>query len=41
MAGENYDAIVIGSGPGGLSAATLLQKRGVNSPPPRCCKSAA
>ncbi len=30
MAEKNYDAIVIGSGPGGISAATLLQKRGLN-----------
>jgi len=29
MPDENYDAIVIGSGPGGLSTAALLQKRGV------------
>lgn len=29
MANETYDAIVIGSGPGGLSTATLLQKRGL------------
>jgi prolycopene isomerase len=29
MADESYDVIVIGSGPGGLSTATLLQKRGV------------
>ncbi len=28
MSDKNYDAIVIGSGPGGSSAATLLQKRG-------------
>jgi prolycopene isomerase len=30
MVDRNLDAIVIGSGPGGLSAATLLQKRGLN-----------
>jgi phytoene dehydrogenase-like protein len=30
MADERYDVIVIGSGPGGLSTATLLQKRGLN-----------
>ena len=29
MADESYDVIVIGSGPGGASTATLLQKRGV------------
>ena len=29
MGNESYDAIVIGSGPGGLAAAGLLQKRGV------------
>ncbi len=29
MADENYDVIIIGSGPGGSSTATLLQKRGV------------
>ncbi len=29
MADESYDVIVIGSGPGGLSTATLLQKRGL------------
>ncbi len=28
MSDKNYDVIVIGSGPGGSSAATLLQKRG-------------
>ncbi len=28
MSNKNYDAIIIGSGPGGSSAATLLQKRG-------------
>lgn len=28
MTEKNYDVIVIGSGPGGMSAATLLQKRG-------------
>jgi flavin-dependent dehydrogenase len=28
MPDENYDVIVIGSGPGGSSTATLLQKRG-------------
>ncbi len=31
MTDTNYDAIVIGSGPGGTSAATLLQKRGVKT----------
>jgi prolycopene isomerase len=31
MADETYDAIVIGSGPGGASCATLLQKRGVRT----------
>ncbi len=30
MPDENYDVIVIGSGPGGSSTATLLQKRGYN-----------
>ncbi len=30
MPDTNYDVIVIGSGPGGASAATLLQKRGKN-----------
>ncbi|MFN8544123.1 MAG: FAD-dependent oxidoreductase [Candidatus Binatia bacterium] len=30
MADQSYDVIVIGSGPGGLSTATLLQKRGLN-----------
>ncbi|MCC6766252.1 MAG: NAD(P)/FAD-dependent oxidoreductase [Deltaproteobacteria bacterium] len=29
MDARHYDAIVIGSGPGGLSCATLLQKRGI------------
>jgi len=29
MADESFDAIVIGSGPGGLSTAALLQKRGL------------
>jgi prolycopene isomerase len=31
MAGENCDVIVIGSGPGGSSCATLLQKRGIKT----------
>jgi prolycopene isomerase len=31
MADESYDAIVIGSGPGGASCATLLQKRGIRT----------
>jgi len=31
MAKERYDAIVIGSGPGGSSCATLLQKRGIST----------
>lgn len=31
MATESYDVIVIGSGPGGSSCATLLQKRGVKT----------
>jgi phytoene dehydrogenase-like protein len=31
MENERYDAIVIGSGPGGLSCATLLQNRGINT----------
>ncbi|MBI4515709.1 MAG: NAD(P)/FAD-dependent oxidoreductase [Deltaproteobacteria bacterium] len=31
MAKEQYDVIVIGSGPGGGSCATLLQKRGINT----------
>jgi phytoene dehydrogenase-like protein len=31
MAEERYDAIVIGSGPGGSSCATLLQKRGMKT----------
>lgn len=31
MSENNYDVIVIGSGPGGLSCATLLQKRGVRT----------
>ena len=31
MADETYDAIVIGSGPGGSSCATLLQKRGIRT----------
>jgi phytoene dehydrogenase-like protein len=31
MSGESYDVIVIGSGPGGSSCATLLQKRGINT----------
>ena len=31
MAKEQYDVIVIGSGPGGLSCATLLQKRGIQT----------
>ncbi len=31
MPKEHYDAIVIGSGPGGLSCATLLQKRGIDT----------
>ncbi len=30
MSDASYDTIVIGSGPGGLSTATLLQKRGLN-----------
>ena len=30
MPNENYDVIVIGSGPGGLSTAALLQKRGLD-----------
>lgn len=30
MPDENYDVIVIGSGPGGLSTAALLQKRGID-----------
>jgi len=30
MPSENYDVIVIGSGPGGLSTAALLQKRGLD-----------
>ena len=29
--GDRYDAIVIGSGPGGSSCATLLQKRGIQT----------
>ena len=31
MAKEQHDVIVIGSGPGGLSCATLLQKRGIDT----------
>jgi phytoene dehydrogenase-like protein len=31
MAGDAYDAIVIGSGPGGSACATLLQKRGIKT----------
>ncbi|MCJ7795871.1 MAG: FAD-dependent oxidoreductase [Thermoleophilia bacterium] len=31
MEHEKYDVIVIGSGPGGLSCATLLQKKGINT----------
>ncbi|MDH3212614.1 MAG: FAD-dependent oxidoreductase [Myxococcales bacterium] len=31
MAEESYDAIVIGSGPGGAACATLLQKRGIRT----------
>jgi len=31
MAGKTYDVIVIGSGPGGLSTAALLQKRGLRT----------
>ncbi|MDB4433262.1 FAD-dependent oxidoreductase [bacterium] len=31
MAEESYDVIVIGSGPGGSSCATLLQKRGIRT----------
>jgi len=31
MAKEQYDVIVIGSGPGGLACATLLQKRGIHT----------
>src|SRR3990172_2121173 len=31
MAKANYDVIVIGSGPGGSSCATLLQKRGIKT----------
>jgi len=31
MADEHYDVIVIGSGPGGSSCATLLQKRGIKT----------
>lgn len=31
MADQKFDAIVIGSGPGGLATAALLQKRGVNT----------
>ena len=31
MTNERYDAIVIGSGPGGASCATLLQKRGIQT----------
>jgi prolycopene isomerase len=31
MTEQSYDAIVIGSGPGGLSCATLLQKRGIET----------
>lgn len=31
MSNEDYEAIVIGSGPGGLVCATLLQKRGVKT----------
>ena len=31
MAQEQYEVIVIGSGPGGLSCATLLQKRGIHT----------
>jgi prolycopene isomerase len=31
VAEEHYDAIVIGSGPGGSSCATLLQKRGIQT----------
>ena len=31
MGTQQYDVIVIGSGPGGSSCATLLQKRGINT----------
>lgn len=31
MTRQSYDVIVIGSGPGGLSCATLLQKRGIDT----------
>ena len=31
MTDNHYDAIIIGSGPGGTSCATLLQKRGLNT----------